>query len=327
MAATDSFAQTASSAVNGNHNGDLNNTEPINRSGNEHPHAESHPPTIEDVPDESDLQHPEQPASASILEDKVKSETANAWNPPMSDKAAGKQKEKVVVPIEKAHKSLDTQSHDLFPELGGPKTKQAPNTVPIWGSKKTTPAAPAVVNGSSNGVSTNGSSRASTPASGVATPTSSVGQQPSRLGPQSMALPGRHTERINLDPSQLLSRAQLRKPLPDVIKDINKKLKATVTSHTGDRGILWLTATGPEIPCRQALQEVVAQIGSKVNHRFALLSTLYSQTSAICQSSRPSVYKASYHWQGGCEDQGIAREDRGLDTRTKSRGGSFTSGR
>jgi len=215
-------------------------------------HEEAHQATIEDVPDEEDLKHGEEPASASVLES-TDDTPAPGWVPPISAKAAGKQKE---VPPPKENKSLDTQSHDLFPELGGaPKPK--PVTTPIWTAKKPG-SAPPVTNGKANGNATNGVSRGSPQTSGATTPISVRG------GPQSMVIPGRHQQRVRFAPSQLLPRAQLKKPLPDILKEINKKSKANVQMTTGQEGNLFFTASGPEEAVRQALNDVAAQIGSKV---------------------------------------------------------------
>ncbi|KAH8816113.1 putative RNA binding effector protein Scp160 [Xylogone sp. PMI_703] len=201
-------------------------------------HDEAHKASIEDVVDEDDLPHGEHPASASVLEDVNQAGNAPGWAAPMSAKAAGKQKadegKKGVV--------LDTQSHELFPELGGaPKPKQTTNVAPIWTSKKP-------------GANSNSPNGASTPNSGTATPTS---------GPQTMSMPGRQSERIQMFPNQMLPRAQMKKPLPDILKDINKRSKATVTTSTGPQGVIIFTAVGPQDACRQALKDVIGQVGSK----------------------------------------------------------------
>jgi hypothetical protein len=57
----------------------------------------------------------------------------------------------------------------------------------------------------------------------------------------------------------------MKKPLVDVLKDINKKSKANVTVSTGNAGLMWFSAVGPQDACRQALKDVVEQIGAKVS--------------------------------------------------------------
>lgn len=209
---------------------------------------EVHQPTVEEVEDEAESIHPAPPLSASVLEAPSDVEApAPSWAQPASAKSAGKQPEKEV----KAETKLDTQSHELFPELGGaPKPSAAASVAPIWSK----------ANGKSNGTAVaNGTSGASTPASGTATP---VG----RGGPSAFALPGRHTERLQLEPKHMLSRAQMKKPLNDILKDINKKSKATVTSSTGAEGKTFFTATGPKDACSKALTDVAQQVGAKVSH-------------------------------------------------------------
>ncbi|RFU32778.1 hypothetical protein B7463_g3550, partial [Scytalidium lignicola] len=244
------MASAQTTSQNGHADGELSAAQKLMQK-----HDEAHKATIEDTVDEDDLPHGEPPTSATILEDVNQAGNAPGWAAPMSAKAAGKQRAddgpKPTV--------LDTQSHDLFPELGGaPKPKQTSNVAPIWTSKKPS----AATNGKSNGTSPNGTSRASTPASGTATPTSTMSQA-ARGGPQTMSMPGRHQERIPMFPNQMLPRTQLKKPLPDILKDINKKSKATVTTSTGPQGVIYFNAIGPQDACRQALKDVVAQVGSK----------------------------------------------------------------
>lgn len=221
---------------------------------------EAHRATIEEVPDEDDLKHGEAPKSASILESTVDSNTAEpTWAQPVSAKAAGKQKAQESSPKENGP-TLDTQSHDVFPELGGaPKPQTGPAMASIWSVKK-----PAAANGTPP---SNGTPRASTPISGAATPTSNTGSSLPRGPPNMISIPGRHTERIQLAPSQLLPRTLMKKPLADILKDVNKKSKANVTMTTGQGGALWFTAIGPVEACRQALKDLVEQIGSKVSRK------------------------------------------------------------
>lgn len=219
---------------------------------------------MEEVPDEEDLKHGEVPKSTSILEPADdEGVSVPMWSQPVSAKAAGKQKAEA----QTNRPALDTQSHDLFPELGGtPKPQNGPAMASIWNAKKPMNVSPTGTNGKANGLTpTKNSSRASTPTSGVATPTSTNNSPAPRGPPAVMAIPGRHTERISLAPSQLLPRTQMKKPLADILKDVNKRSKANITNTTGQGGAQWFTAIGPVDACRQALKDLVEQIGSKVS--------------------------------------------------------------
>ncbi|GAP86810.1 putative RNA binding effector protein Scp160 [Rosellinia necatrix] len=197
-------------------------------------HAQ-HPlqPTVEDAPDDEAAPLTTAPASADPT-----------WAPTMSAKTAGKQ------PAESSA-ALDTQSHEAFPELGVPKaTGPKTNYPPIWAGAK------GGANGNANGASwsANGTPLASTPTSGVATPTGV---------PPPMAIPGRNVETIMLHSSSILPRAQLKRPIPDTIKDINRKSRAVITMATGPGGHLKFEASGPQDKAQQALRDLVSQIGRK----------------------------------------------------------------
>lgn len=194
-------------------------------------HAEApHHVTVEDAPDE---EAPVKPATDS----------SGSQMPSLSANAAGKQKD---IPGPKTR--LDTQSHELFPELGAPKGKSA-NVAPVWGAKSN-------ANGPSNGPSSNGVSRSSTPASGAATPAPAA--------TPSMFIPGRNVESVTLEPQFILPRGQLKRPIPDIMKDINRKSRANVTMATASNGRLRFDATGPQDVAQQALKDLVQQIGTRV---------------------------------------------------------------
>ncbi|KAI1309293.1 putative RNA binding effector protein Scp160 [Xylaria venustula] len=195
-------------------------------------------------------QHPLQATVEDAPDDEAKPSTDTAaptdssWAPTPSAKAAGKQPGQ-------ASTGIDTQSHEAFPELGVPKTA-APKTnyPPIWAGAK------GGANGNANGTSwsANGTPRTVTPTSGVATPTGV---------PPPMAIPGRNVETIMLPSSSLLPRAQLKRPIPDIVKDINRKSRATITMATGPGGQLKFEASGPQDKAQQALRDLVSQIGRK----------------------------------------------------------------
>jgi hypothetical protein len=187
-----------------------------------------HHVTIEDVPDEEDIVHPAPSAEVDAG---------------LSDKAAGKQKaDEAPAPAKKANKpALNTSSEEAFPALGPVKPRaQAP--VPTWGKK------PAAVTNGANGSASNGTSRTSTP--GPTLPT--------------MNLPGKHSERISFSTNQLIPRAQLKKPLNETIRDINRRSKARLEQKTGPGGQIIFEATGPVDAVRESLKEIANEVGNKV---------------------------------------------------------------
>lgn len=191
--------------------------------------AEGHHVTVEDVPDD-DLK----PHDASAAAD----------SPALSAKAAGKQKETAP-----AAKTLDTQSRELFPDLGGPKPQPAAKTAPKWNvlSDKTNGHSPA-----------NGTPRAATPSSGAATPTA-------KSAVPLVSIPGRkNIETIRLRPEHMKGRDQLRRPLPDIIKDLNRTSRATISIASSNTSGTTFEATGPQEAAQRALKELVKQIGTPV---------------------------------------------------------------
>jgi hypothetical protein len=203
-----------------------------------------HHATVEEVVDEEDVAHP--PPSAAI-----KADTSGAT---LSEKAAGKQKAADPAPPVKKNTPLNTASEELFPSLGSGKT--APIVAPAWG-KKPASLAP---NGTNGKVASNDTSRASTPASGFGAPT----PQPAR-GPAAVSIPGKYSDQLHFYPSELVPRNQLKKPLKDIILDINRRSKAKLDFKPGGPGgLIVFEATGPPTAVRQALQEISAEVGAKV---------------------------------------------------------------
>ncbi|PHH91241.1 hypothetical protein CDD83_1200 [Cordyceps sp. RAO-2017] len=176
--------------------------------------------------------------------------------PPPTSNASGSRATPVNAKVETQQKGgqgpkapLDTQSHELFPELGAPKGKSA-NVAPIWGAKSN-------VNGASNGAASNGVSRSSTPASGATTPPKSA--------TPSMFIPGRNVESVTLEPQFIMPRGQLKRPIPDIMKDINRKSRANITMATASNGRLRFDATGPQDVAQQALKDLIQQIGTRTS--------------------------------------------------------------
>ena len=225
---------------------------------------------VEEVIDEEDTAHP--PPSMQLAPESESTYDPVEQSQPMSEKAAGKQRardETTHIPAKPKPNgvaSFDAQDQEAFPALGsGPK---APAPVPAamaWGAKK-----PSSVHAGANGanghapLSSMSSSRASTPTSRLMTPTSTNATQ----GPQTRGLPmPRQTpmpsERIQFAPSQLLPRDQLRKPLQDVLRSINKSSKAKVEMKSSPNGNIIFEGTGPVDAVRQALKDLAKEIGSK----------------------------------------------------------------
>lgn len=228
-----------------------------------HEAVEAHKPTVEDVPDEDDIQH----APPSSL-------AAPAQGNNLSEKAAGKQK--AAVPP-RTSAVLDTQSEELFPSLGdGLKARAAPVPAPAWGAKKMTPASRISTNGVSNGVSSAQttsspfSSRASTPPSGILTPASSSAMnnaQPLRKGPMHMAIPGKHTDSITLVPAYM----DKSKPIQPYLDKLNKKSRATVTKHTArDGSSIVFEGSGPKKDVSEALRTIARELCAKQKFRLAI---------------------------------------------------------
>lgn len=246
-----------------------------------HAAGETHNATIEDAIDEEDIAHP--PPSAH-LQDSAPGSSAgpvlDRVEEPMSDKAAGKQKARDEPVKEKGHDKstnvmLDPKSDELFPSLGGaPKPRAAAPVSSAWGAKKPASVSTNGINGHASElpISSAASSRASTPASGMLTPGSTAAsatpQSHHSRGPtpQIMSMPGRHNERIQFAPSQLMSRDQLKKPVLEILRDINKRSKATVEMRPGPGGVINFEGRGPIDAVRQALKEVAKELGSKVGY-------------------------------------------------------------
>lgn len=157
--------------------------------------------------------------------------------PALSAKAGGKQK---------AAESTPVINEQHFPALGGPK-KASSNTAPIW-------------NGKMNGANSAGNTpRTTSPAAG----SPAISAAP-RNGPPSLAIPNRNVESITLEPQHVLPRGQLKRPIPDILKDINRKSRANVNYVQQAGGKYRFDATGPQDLAQQALKDVVQQIGTKV---------------------------------------------------------------
>ena len=241
---------------------------------------EPHRPTVEDVPDEEDLAHA---APAADL----------------SEKAAGKQKAQDDEPTKKssANPPLNIASEEMFPGLGAPKAHTPAAVSSAWGRKPASVSA----NGVNGSAASNGTSRASTPASGIATPTTPSVRGP---GPQTMMLPGRDVESISLAPSQMIPRQQQKRPMADVIRDINRRSKAKVEMKPGNMGNIVFQGTGPVDAVRSALRDVARELGSKVRRRRRSRRGSADKILANHQGHHPRLDSRSRHRPPGCHHPG-----------------------
>lgn len=199
-----------------------------------HAADEAHKVQVEDVVDEEDLAHPA-PSAETIA---------------MSDVAKGKKKVDDAAPASKPKgPAFDVQSDEAFPALGGPR-QPAPPVSTEWRKSVQTGGAKPATNGS-----TNASTRSSTP--NMSTPGSNPG----------LAMPGRHVEHIVLASQDILPRSQLKKPVREVLREINKRSKASIVTKEAPNGRIIFEGQGPVEAVRQALKELVQQIGTKVSTR------------------------------------------------------------
>ena len=243
----------------------------------DHPHQ----PLIEDVLDEEDVLHPppsqqghSETGSQPILEDSIapvtKSDQSVAMDsPPVVKSEPQPQPSQPKASSQKAKAtSIDTQSEELFPALG--KSSHAPvssHNSSAWGTKKPSP----VKNGI-NGVNGNGnasslpSTGSSTPVSGGLAPaTSNIpirGPSHALNFPQKMQLPGKHVEKIQFAPSQLRPAKELKKPLAEIVRDINRRSKAQVEVKSGPNRSLIFEGRGPVDATRQVLKDLAKEVGS-----------------------------------------------------------------
>ncbi|QDS72387.1 hypothetical protein FKW77_008560 [Venturia effusa] len=231
-----------------------------------HAADEAHKVQVEDVVDEEDLAHPVPSADTTT----------------MSDVAKGKKKVDDAAPAPKSKApAFDVGSDEAFPALAGPAPRQSTPIANTWGKNTKTNGAKSATNGS-----TNASARASTP--GMMIPGSNSG----------LAMPGRHVERITLAPQDIMPRNQLKKPVAEVLRDINKRSKANIVTKEGPNGRISFEGQGPVEAVRQALKELVQQIGIKhtikvpvpASARLYLIGRQGSTIQGISQKSGAKVH-------------------------------------
>lgn len=171
---------------------------------------------------------PEEP-EPQTLPGSVADAPAPSWEgAPSSSKASGKQ----------SKAPLDTKSHELFPELASSATatskgKGTANAIPTWGAK---------AGGKEN---TNGS--------------------PRPIVQPAMTQPTRNVESITIDAAHMLQKKEMRRPIADIIKDINRRFHVKISMLSAANGRLKFDAIGPQDVAQQALKELVRNIGVKVS--------------------------------------------------------------
>lgn len=237
-----STAETGSSSQNG--------LTPAQRLQQAHEATDAHQPTIEDIPDEEDIAHPA--PSASVPKPLVDPDISMINGGAMSAKAIGKQRandgsvsnvSEQQVKNKTPAVAIDTTSDEAFPALGPARAAPVAST---WGSR---PA----------GARTNGVLNNATPAYSPARAPASIGQRPSH----GVSIPGRYTEDMRMPSDQM--RTDLKRPIADLLKDINRKSKATVDMKRSAGHIIF-QGQGPNVESvHEILREVAAQLGQKVS--------------------------------------------------------------
>lgn len=165
-------------------------------------------------------------------------------------------------PKSKAKQDAPNLSKDAFPELGA---APAPNrsVAGFWAVRQG-------VNGKANGTSpANGTPTASAPTSappsGVNTPT-----PPAVHAAPSLSIPGRNVEYTLLEPQHVLPRTQLKRPLPDIAKDFNRRSRAPIKVIALPDGKVRVEATGAQEIATQALKDFINQIGTKLSIKVSI---------------------------------------------------------
>lgn len=238
----------------------------------QHEAEEKHQAFVEDAED-PDLPAPAPSAAPSLPISTDPSRVATpAAESAMSAKAAGKQPLREEQATGGASKpKIDTQSDEAFPALGAPKSQAAAAPTP-WARKPAAvaKAANGISKGTANGTAaSNVSSRTSTPMSGMMAPASTATSQGGK-----MALPGRQSEQVMLPISMMTPPSQLKKPMRDVIRDVNKRSKANVEVRNGPAGHYTFEGIGPTNDVRQALKEVANQLCAKQNIKVPIPASL-----------------------------------------------------
>lgn len=229
----------------------------------QHDASEAHRVTVEDVPDEYDIEHPA--PSHEHAEEGDKPKTNGDGNVPLSEKAAGKQKATNKPPIP------DTQSEEAFPSLGAA-------TRPAFAPSSRQPISYA--NLSAKAATANGSpALGSRPtSSGAATPSSTTGTRtpvPAVAAARaSVLLPGRARDSFEIDNGDL----DKNKSLPRVLADVKKKFNVAVTPKSANfgRGTEFV-AEGPKARVTEALMYVSKELTVEKQVKLDIPSSVSAQ--------------------------------------------------
>lgn len=171
--------------------------------------------------------------------------------PSLETKVAGNQKV-ISFPTTK-NQLIDNHSEELFPGLGDCNTKTI--STPVWRANQPN------LNGQSH---LNPSNDNSIFSNQNGDSNKSVSNSAPKTLPPSLA--GRiQAPMITLQSNDVLPRSQLKKPIPEILKDINRKLRTNLSMMTGEGGVLQFreSSNQKEAVKQQAIKELGSLIGSK----------------------------------------------------------------
>lgn len=209
-------------------------------------HQEAHKPFIEeDIPKNTLI------STSSIRESMVDdSKMFDVTNNPAKTLV----KHNIQQTLENHSQTLDTKCDKLFPGLGAGAPKAV--SAPVWGANRT----------GVEGLHSLDDQKS---------PPSSGASMPSRINPMSSSarsLPQSLAGQIQppiltLQTKDVLPRNQLKKPIPDILRDINRKLRTNLVLMTGEGGVLEFreTSNQKESLKQLAIKELGTLVGAKVN--------------------------------------------------------------
>ena len=247
-------------------NPDSSSQTPAQRLQAQHAAAQAHQPTVEDVLDEEDVAHPPLSTlspSANSAKPSTNGESSSAPQPVQEEASSALPKESTTAskqPMKKptaASKPLNMESEKDFPSLGPAKPAPGASSSMSWAPK---PSAAPYANGSGT-YSSNVSSRASTP--GPTAPGAPLNMPFPGNRANQISLPGKHNQSISLNASQLKPHHELKKPMRDLLRELDRKSKANIDMKSAN-GKVHFHAKGPSPESvEQILKEAVAQLGAK----------------------------------------------------------------
>lgn len=263
---------------------------PAQRLAAAHAADEAHQPTVEEVVDESDLPiSTDQPSSVPTAPVSTSAEGVSSYAKPMSAKAAGK-RPAADPSLAPRTSRIDTQSEEAFPSLGASKTSTISAPTSGWGKPPASvqQQAPAGTNGH-----VNGASRAL-----------NMPLRPAGSG-QTMSLPGQYTEVMRMNANQIKSKQELRKPIPDILRDLMKRSKAKVDMQIVGNAVVF-TGKGPSTESVQLLlKDIASTMGAEVCSNASSWESptdtyFLDEHQSLCSFLRSPFY----HREAGCQHQG-----------------------